>query len=67
VLNAGTRAVQVQVPGLPKNSSVFAADWNNRGKGKRRSLPRSPTDAQGNATVTVPPQGFVGLSTVALA
>jgi hypothetical protein len=66
VLNAGTRAVQLQVPGLPKNASVFGADWNNNGRGKRRSLPRTPTDGQGNALVTVPPLGFVGLSTVAL-
>jgi hypothetical protein len=67
VLNNTSQLQQVQLDGLKKSARLFAVDWNHDGQGTRRLLPRAPVDANGAATVAVPPQGLVALSTLPLA
>jgi hypothetical protein len=65
-LNRGDEMQTVQIEGLAKGGSFFAAVWNRAGDGAINNLPRVNADAEGVAKVNVPPSGMVALSTRSL-
>jgi hypothetical protein len=65
-LNRSAEPQTVQIDGLKKGGSFFAAVWNRGGNGAINNLPRVNADANGIARVNVPASGLVALSTRSL-
>jgi hypothetical protein len=63
VLNNAARARQIKVQGLRESRDYFVVAWNRDGLGSLATLPTLRSDATGAATVQLPAQGIVALST----
>jgi hypothetical protein len=62
-LNRDDQPKVVQINGLKRDSSYFAAAWNRDGEGTINTLARVSTGSNGVARVNVPGSGLVALST----